>query len=234
MGRLLSGLALLIFLMACGEKLPEGVVSKKALPALLVDVHLLDGQLAAYPIDSARMLIASSYEALFKKHGIDSGQFHKTIEYYSNRPTEFREIYTIVNDQIQEYLGVEQAIMAEKYRQEQIVDSLFAVRWRDSLAQVAKDSADFILKRHLLLNHHTDSTIDKPIPVTFDKYANWFMENFKLEKLFMHQLKVDSIGRLDSIPVGPQEKFLESPEPSSIDRPIDFQVPKKLEELKQF
>lgn len=234
MGRLLSGLALLIFFMGCTEKLPEGVVSRKAMPDLLFDVHVLDGQLSAYPIDSARMLIESSYDVLFQRHGIDSAQFRKTMEYYAGHPILLREIYTVVNDRVQKYLSEEQAVMAEKYRQEQLADSLIRVHRQDSLAQIARDSTDLLMKRHLLFNHQADSAIDKPIPVTFDRYSTWFLENFGLEKLFFF-----SVDRGDDLEDRPEEeeaipdiRFPEVQDPKTMEDFIDFNPQNLREEMK--
>lgn len=232
MGRLLSGLALLIFFMACTEKLPEGVVSRKAMPDLLFDVHLLDGQLSAYSIDSARMLIESSYDALYQRHGIDSSQFRKTMEYYAGRPVLLREIYTVVNDRVQRYLTEEQAIMAEKYRQEQLADSLILAHRRDSLAQITRDSTNLLLKRHLLLNHQADSTIDKPIPVTFDRYSTWFLSQSGVEKLFSNSLDMQHTSQDSTAQDIPDIRFPEMQGPEHRPVPIDFDKQLLREELK--
>src|SRR5690606_18082625 len=47
MGRLLSVLFLLNLFIACGEKLPEGVMPKEKLPELLVQIHLMDADVSS-------------------------------------------------------------------------------------------------------------------------------------------------------------------------------------------
>lgn len=193
MGRLLSGLLLLNLIIACGEKLPRGVVSKKELPDLLVELHLLDANLTTIPIDSARMQMLPAYESIFEFYNIDSTIFVQTIEYYAKRPTDFQEIYKVVNERLQTMVDEGNAKRAAEFRQQMVADSLRNIRLRDSLILVARDSLDLRRKRHLLLNHEADSTLDRQVPVNFVNYSIRLFED-----LGLWRLNFDPFVKLDS------------------------------------
>lgn len=200
MGRLLSGLLLLNLIIACGEKLPKGVIPKNELPGLLVEVHLLDANLTILPIDSARMQVLSAYNGLFEYYKIDSAIFVQTIEYYSQRPSEFQEIYNEVNRRLQTLVDADNAVRAAEYRRQVVADSLQNIRMRDSLILVARDSLDLRRKRHLLLNHEADSTLDRQVPVNFMNYSVRLFEDLGLWKLdFESFVKLDSTLVIDRI-----------------------------------
>lgn len=177
MGRLLSGLLLLNLLLACGEKLPEGIVPPEKMPALLEDMHLLDSKLSSQPLDSTRNMFYSAYEELFRYHGIDSVIFNESIHYYSSRPTQFREIYVQVQQGLQDRIDEDESIRAEVYRQRMIADSLALKRRQDSLYWVGVDSIKLKRIRHLLFSHEADSTVDEPQPYDFDSAFQRLMEN---------------------------------------------------------
>lgn len=201
MGRLLSGLLLLNLIIACGEKLPRGVIPKNELPGLLVEVHLLDGNLAILPIDSARMQVLSAYNGLFEYYKIDSAIFVQTIEYYSKRPAEFQEIYDEVNQRLQTLVDADNAVRAAAYRRQMVADSLRNIRMRDSLILVARDSLDLRRKRHLLFNHEADSTLDQQVPVNFVNYSTRLFEDLRLWRL-----NFDPFVKLDSTLI--QDEFM--------------------------
>jgi len=196
MGRLLSGLLLLNLLIACGEKLPPGVLSKKKLPDLLVELHQLDAYMASMPIDSIRKLIRPTYERVFEYHHIDSNVFIRTIEYYSSRPGELQQIYEIVNQRLQAAINEDIERRAEENRRQAAADSLRAIHRRDSLILVARDSMDLKRKRHLLLRYESDSTLDRRIPVTFINYSIHLLDDMGLGRLdFGPYTRLDSANR---------------------------------------
>lgn len=212
MGRLLSGLLLLNLLLACGEKLPEGIVPPEKMPALLEDMHLLDSKLSSQPLDSTRKVFYSAYEELFKYHGIDSVIFSESIQYYSTRPTKFREIYIQVTEGLQARINADEAMRAEVYQQRMIADSLALIRRQDSLYWVGVDSMKLKRIRHLLFNHEADSTIDEPQPYRFDSAFERLLENLGYPVgSFSDQWPVDE--HMDEElegPVEPQGEGLES------------------------
>lgn len=216
MGRLLSGLLLLNLLLACGEKLPEGVIPPERMPALLEDMHLLDSKLSSQPLDSTRNVFYSAYEELFKYHGIDSVIFNQSIQYYSNRPTQFRDIYAQVTQGLQDRIDEDESIRAEVYRQRMIADSLRLVIRQDSLYWVGVDSMKLNRIRHLLFNHEADSTIDAPQPYRFDSAFERLMENLGVRKKDVSdqsQVEENRDGPLEE-PVEPYGEGLDAPGPA--------------------
>lgn len=178
MGRLLSGLWLLILFIACSEKLPDGVVAREKMPELLVDIHLMDAHMATKPIDSIRKSFFATYETVFQRHGIDSTIFDQSIRYYASRPTELNEIYQEVAAVIDSSIKEDEAIRAAQYRARLQADSLAQVHRRDSLFWRTRDSLEVRRLRHLLLTpQEADSTIDAGIPFDrsmYEKYL-WYV-----------------------------------------------------------
>ena len=193
MGRLLSGLLLLNLIIACGEKTPQGIISKKVLPDLLVELHLLDGNLALLPIDSARAKILPAYERVLEYYDSDTAAFARTIAYYAERPVDFQQIYEEVTTRLQARIDADNAVRAAAYRRQLEADSLRNIRVRDSLFMIARDSLDLKRKRHLLLSHDADSTVDKQSPVNFVNYSSRLYED-----LGLWTLNFEPFIRLDS------------------------------------
>src|SRR3546814_395920 len=109
------GLTILIFSGACGRKVPEGVVPQEQMGALLLDMHLADGQLASMLADSARVYRDAYYDAIFSRYAIDSTTFEHSIEFYSTRPELLKALYVGIEKQLEAYNTAEQKAIEEKY-----------------------------------------------------------------------------------------------------------------------
>jgi len=92
------------FLFACNSSgVPDNVIPKDQMTALLTEVHLADGNLVnlsqvpdtLYKYGTARFL------AIFKKFHTDSAQFRASYKYYSTQPQEFQDIYDKVLSNLQ-------------------------------------------------------------------------------------------------------------------------------------
>lgn len=214
MGRALSGLALLIFFIACGKKLPEGVAPARVMPDLLFDMHLLDSRMSNLPSDSVWILRDPAYDAVFEKHGLDSTEFKQTMEYYMTRPGELLGFYKVVQERLQKHIDAEQARIDEEIRIRRQADSLLAVHARDSLFRLSRYEQQRDRIQHLLFLHEADSTLDKPVPFTYKEFSRriygdlgaWelhFKENFNDDSLHLDSQGLDSQGldslRLDSL-----------------------------------
>lgn len=194
MGRVLSGLALLIFMIACGDELPEGVAPARVMPSLLFDMHLLDSRMTNAPIDSSRMLWEQAYGAVFEKYGLDSTEFRLTMDYYMTRPGELLGFYEIVQKRLQKHIDEEQQRIEEESRVRRISDSLHRVRMRDSLFWVARQQEKWDQIRHLLFRHEADSTVDEPVPFTWEEYSARIYQELGAWKLnFIEDFNVDSV-----------------------------------------
>ena len=172
---------MLFFCISCGgEKIPDGVVVPKLMPALLTDMHLADGQLASIPIDSARMRRDGYYQAIFQRYNIDSVVFRKSIEFYSSRPYLMNEFYDDVEKQLETLNQAEQQRIDKKYAAQRRADSIRNVRETDSLRRIARDSLDFKRKRYLLFLHAPDSLYGEPDSVTFTLLHERMLETIRL------------------------------------------------------
>lgn len=163
----LIGLVILFLGNSCGEKIPEGVVPQQEMSALLLDIHLADGQLASMPIDSARIYRDAYYHAIFNRYGIDSTAFEQSVTFYSTRPYLMNDLYISIERKLEALNMAEQKAIEEKYTAQRRADSLINARRTDSLRRVARDSLDFKRKRYLLFLHAPDSSYNKPASVTY-------------------------------------------------------------------
>src|SRR5690606_2003555 len=161
-------LTILIFTGACGHKVPEGVVPQQQMGALLLDMHLADGQLASMLADSARMYRDAYYEAIFDRYAIDSTIFKQSVEFYASRPELMKALYVDIEKQLEAYNTAEQQAIEEKYSAQRKADSIANARRTDSLRQVKRDSLDFKRKRYLLYLNGPDSLqYGNPVPVDY-------------------------------------------------------------------
>lgn len=160
-------LTILFFGSACVKKVPEGVVPEKQMTALLLDMHVADGQLASMLIDSARIYRNAYYEAIFNRYAIDSTTFERSIEFYSARPELMKKLYINIEKQLEAFNRAEQQAIEEKYTTQRKADSVANARRTDSLRKVMHDSLDFKRKRYLLYLDGPDSLrYGRPVPVT--------------------------------------------------------------------
>lgn len=160
-------LTILFFGSACVKEVPEGIVPEKQMTALLLDMHLVDGQLASMVIDSARVYRDAYYQAIFNRYAIDSTTFERSIEFYSTRPALMKKLYINIEKQLEAFNQAEQQAIEEKYTTQRKADSIANVRRTDSLQKVRRDSLDFKRKRYLLYLEGPDSLrYGRPVPVT--------------------------------------------------------------------
>src|SRR5690606_16985440 len=101
-------LVILAFCGACSDKVPEDVVPQAQMEAILLDMHLADGQLASMMADSARVYRDAYYKAIFDRYAIDSATFERSIEFYSTRPGTMKTLYIGIEKQLEAYNTAEQ------------------------------------------------------------------------------------------------------------------------------
>lgn len=172
----------LFFCISCGgEKIPNGVIPPKQMPAVLVDMHLADGQLASLPIDSARMRRDSYYDAIFERYQIDSTTFRQSVEFYTKRPYLLNEFYTDVEKKLNALNLAEQQRVEKKYAAQRRTDSLRNARVTDSLQRIARDSLDFKRKRYLLFLNVPDSLYGRPDSITYKLLHERMLETVGLK-----------------------------------------------------
>ena len=145
---------LFLLISGCKPGIPKEIIQPDQMAGLLADVHIVDGYVSSIPSsDSAKKVAASYYKGIYKKYGIDSALYAKSMAYYNTAPPVLDEIYT--------------KVVAELSRQKSAVvksDSLSNVKIQKALA--LKNSADSLLradpeyKVRFLLKDTTKKKID--------------------------------------------------------------------------
>lgn len=88
--------------MACSTEpeVPENIIQKDKMSAVLVDIHLLEAKVGNLnlPPDSSKQVFEVLQTEIYEKHGIDSLSYAESIAYYAQYPKVFHDIYEIVVD----------------------------------------------------------------------------------------------------------------------------------------
>jgi hypothetical protein len=105
-----------MILMACNRnKVPDNVVPKDKIVNVLVDMHLADAVLSRVSNQDTMLMMASSkYYFIFKKYGIDSAKFTRSLKYYNYQPDEFAKLYAQVVDSLNAKIPKEKIIKKKK------------------------------------------------------------------------------------------------------------------------
>jgi hypothetical protein len=96
--------SVLLFLSACKQGTPDGIIDKDRMIALLTEVHIVDGTLITIPQtpDTLYKYGKGRYLAVFAKYHTDSAQFKKSFTYYAGtKPVEFSDMYDQVLKNLQ-------------------------------------------------------------------------------------------------------------------------------------
>jgi hypothetical protein len=93
----------LLFLFACkGDKTPDDVIKDKVMIRLLTDIHLVDGSLYdKVGVDSLYKYGTSRYQYVFKKYHTDTGQFKRSLKYYTTEPGKLMAMYDTIGKILQ-------------------------------------------------------------------------------------------------------------------------------------
>ena len=145
---------LFLLISGCKPGIPKQIIQPDQMSGILADIHIIDGYVSSIPSsDSAKKVAASYYNGIYKKYGVDSASYAKSMAYYNSAPKVLDEIYT--------------KVVAELSRQKSIVvksDSLSNVKIQKALS--LKNSADSLLradpeyKIRFLLKDTTKKKID--------------------------------------------------------------------------
>jgi len=94
----------LIFLGACMDSTPGGIIKRDKMINLMIDMHIVDGSLYNIDAPNADSLYkygTGRYNTLFKRHHTDPKQFDNSLKYYSMHPEEMEEMYTDIVKKLQ-------------------------------------------------------------------------------------------------------------------------------------
>ncbi|MES2418240.1 MAG: DUF4296 domain-containing protein [Bacteroidota bacterium] len=79
---------------ACKPGIPENIIQPDKMEKILFDIHIVDGYLTNIPKpDTLKIVAASYYPAVYKKFGIDSASYNRSMNYYYSHPDLLDKIY---------------------------------------------------------------------------------------------------------------------------------------------
>lgn len=91
-------LALFLLVSCQGNKTAGNVIAKEKMVQILSDIHIIDATLLTYgPKDSLYKYGTNRFGVLFKKYGVDSALFNKSLKYYAAAPDEMIDIYNQID-----------------------------------------------------------------------------------------------------------------------------------------
>lgn len=156
----------LLFLFACNDdKNTKDILDRRAMISLLVDLHLVDGALSNQSNMDSLYRSTGRYVYVFKQHHTDSGQFRKSVLYYTRQPDNFMKMYDDVvkilqakSDSMNKIIAKENEIKRKHIEAEQ--RKLEKAR-RDSLA---KKATKLPTARLDSINKKKNAKMSKPLP----------------------------------------------------------------------
>lgn len=105
-------LPLIFLLQACDEdgsifsSRPDGVLSKKAMISIMVDIHLKEASLRSenrqFVKDEMRNYTRTQYLQVFASHNVKPEDFRKSLDYYLLKVDDLDDIYTGVINRLTE------------------------------------------------------------------------------------------------------------------------------------
>ena len=120
--QLLLFFSALFLLFSCKDKTAGNVIEKEKMAHMLAEVHIVDGTLVVYGAkDSLYKYGANRYMSIFKKYGVDSAAFKKSLKYYAGVPDDMIAIYnrvdTILKVKIDSITKVQAKIVNQQIKQ---------------------------------------------------------------------------------------------------------------------
>ena len=96
-------LTALAWMTSCGEKRPEGILSKQQMVQIMEEIYIAEEKVnhLALPRDSAKGVAASMTAKVFEEAAVNDTIFRQSFDYYMERPQEMELIYTALVDTLQ-------------------------------------------------------------------------------------------------------------------------------------
>lgn len=99
-------LFIIVLLLGCGgsnfKEVPEGVIPRKRMIDLLVDIHLSDAVLVnkKFNTNKHEYQIEGYYKYLYEKHGYNREEIDSSIAFYTRYPDEYSKMYDEVLEKL--------------------------------------------------------------------------------------------------------------------------------------
>lgn len=96
MYRFFTVVLLSIFFYSCKPGIPKDIIQPAAMENIIYDIHVVDGYasvMALPTMDSTKKVIAPFYKGVYKKYGIDSALYVRSMDYYYSHPQLLKEMY---------------------------------------------------------------------------------------------------------------------------------------------
>jgi hypothetical protein len=103
MSRFFTLILLCACLYACKPGIPKEIIQPEKMELVLYDMHVVDGYsslLSAPTPDSTKKVIAPFYKGVYKKHGIDSALYSRSLNYYYTNPKLMKSMYDHVTEKL--------------------------------------------------------------------------------------------------------------------------------------
>lgn len=111
MMRKISGVILCCLLFACGEAdtVPDGLIGKQKMAAILFDMNLADTY-GREPMDTVPLTealresnVKTYYAQVLQLHKVSSAEFMKSYRFYESHPTRLQEVFNMMGDLVNVY-----------------------------------------------------------------------------------------------------------------------------------
>ncbi|WP_182955866.1 DUF4296 domain-containing protein [Pedobacter gandavensis] len=165
-------LSFFLLISACKPGIPKDIIQPDKMPAILSDIHVVDGYVSGIPeVDSAKKVAGSFYKGIYKKFGIDSALFAKSMTYYNDNPKLLDDIYIRVVGDLSKQKALitkSDSLMNDEYKQK-----LNLKMAADSLAKKSPDyKIRFLLKDTTNLTDSLRKTMEFVQPKMVYKHPN--------------------------------------------------------------
>ncbi|WP_432711965.1 DUF4296 domain-containing protein [Pedobacter sp.] len=85
---------LFLVIAGCKDPIPKDVIQPDKMGKILYDIHIVDAYINTMPNpDSSKKVAAAYYKGIYKKFGIDSVAYHKSMDFYYNNPEVMAKMY---------------------------------------------------------------------------------------------------------------------------------------------
>ncbi|HEY0176001.1 MAG TPA: DUF4296 domain-containing protein [Pedobacter sp.] len=197
-------LVILVFVVmaGCKTKVPDEYIQPQKIRAVLYDIHIIDGYVSTISNqDSAKKVAAAYYKGFYKKFGIDSGLYARSMNYYFDHPESLGSIYKDVTARLQKSKDSIDKVQAKilkkeaalkKAKQDSInkADPKFMAR-QLAAKKATKDSLEKV--KVVALKKAKKDSLEKVKQIAVQKAAKDKLE--KAKKISLKKAKKDSVEK---------------------------------------